>query len=213
MSKWPELRKIALLESGGQLEDPAGHPGWPMLGPILPRLLTYLGLNVHIVSSQWPHPSAETEQAPWFGAVRHSPGFSTYDGPQHDWNDFLNASSKKFLGSTDSHDHVCHGHFYVHKIKSPIGLANGWSLVVTAREQDHDGLDDDMYQNFWPDLWNASLAHELKCELHTKSPDIDVPVPPGPLLGSSDDSSVAQRRRLQHQAAAEARLRRIFYLL
>ena len=134
----PFLRRVALIESGGDPEDPEHKSGWPMLGPLLPRLITVLterdpafrNSTVHVVSSEWPRPTKADEAAPWWKAVRHHPGKRHWDGPAHDWADARNREDNEhYLGTKDAPDEaICRGHFYLHKIKAVDGIRSGWGL-------------------------------------------------------------------------------------
>jgi len=144
------LRNFALIEAGGNINNPEKNPGWPMLGPVLPRLIyflvhnkTYYTTNItilatnstHLVSSEWPHPSLEESSAPWFGAVAHSPHPSHWDGVTHNWNQGMNPRSKTFLGThiPGVKDQLCFGHFYLHKVKSISGIKKAWEIIMYAR--------------------------------------------------------------------------------
>ena len=186
----PFLRRIALIESGGDPEDPEHKSGWPMLGPLLPRLITLLierdpalkNSTVHVVSSEWPRPTQDDEAAPWWKAVRHHPGKRHWDGPEHDWADARNRRDKEhYLGTKDAPDEaLCRGHFYVHKIKDVDGIRSGWGLVLEARrDETRRGYGpplpsiphpEALLPDFWPAFWERAEETELHCSLQHTPP-------------------------------------------
>ena len=186
----PFLRRISLIESGGDPEDPEHKSGWPMLGPLLPRLITLLterdpalkNSTVHVVSSEWPRPTQDDEAAPWWKAVRHHPGKRHWDGPEHDWKDARNRRDQEhYLGTKDAPDDaICRGHFYLHKIKDVDGIRSGWGLVLEARRDEKrlgygpplpsEPRPEALLPNFWPAFWERAEEVELHCSLQHQPP-------------------------------------------
>ena len=174
----PFLRRVALVESGGDPTDPEHKSGWPMLGPLLPRLITLLterdpafkNSTVHVVSTEWPRPTKADEAAPWWKAVRHHPGKRHWDGPEHDWKDARNRMDKEhYLGTKDAPDDaICRGQLRRYCTRSRTstesGAAGAWCSRRAATRRGaaygpplpSEPKPEALLPDFWPAFWNMA---------------------------------------------------------
>ena len=146
---WNALRLVALRESGSVADADAlgGYVGgWPMLGPVLPKLFAWLERDARGGSAP------RVRLLSGRGVVRHAEFGGRFGG-----RDAAAAADLEAL--VEAHPaSICGAHLYTHKVKAAAQLARVWAASAAAS---HGASATD--RAFWETFWRSESS-ELACE-------------------------------------------------